>query len=123
MIPEKVNFEMIFPIEAYRNFKMNIEGSLQPGETYDEAVLDAFRKVMSAGDKVYAELKIPMSTQSSINSLPVIRSQEDAIADADLFVQIYSCNELKVLESYKLIVKGKPELQQAYDEMYLKLSQ
>ena len=39
-----------------------------------------------------------------------------------LIDDIRSCKELTVLESYRIIVKNKPELQQAYDETFKKLS-
>jgi hypothetical protein len=35
---------------------------------------------------------------------------------------IYTCEELWQLETYKLIAKSKPEFQEAYDEMFNKLS-
>jgi len=35
---------------------------------------------------------------------------------------IYSCKDLTVLSSYRLIVKSNPGLQKAYDEQYKKLS-
>lgn len=37
--------------------------------------------------------------------------------------QIKSCTESKVLESYKFIVKGKPELQEIYDSRLAELNQ
>lgn len=40
----------------------------------------------------------------------------------DLKEQIKSCNEIKVLESYKFIVKGKPELEQVYNNRLKELT-
>lgn len=40
----------------------------------------------------------------------------------DLEKEIMSCSSLKVLESYKFIVRGKEELQKIYDEKFAELS-
>ena len=40
----------------------------------------------------------------------------------DIVNDIKSCKDLTVLSSYKLIAKTKPEFQEAYDEMFEKLS-
>jgi hypothetical protein len=50
----------------------------------------------------------------------VIQKEEtkpDSIIDS-----INSCNELKVLESYKFIIKGKPELETAYNNRIKQLT-
>lgn len=39
-----------------------------------------------------------------------------------LIADIYSTTELKVLESYRIMAKTKPELQAAYDQQMKKLS-
>lgn len=44
------------------------------------------------------------------------------IAKAPIEDQIKSCNEIKVLESYKFIVKGKPELEQVYNNRLKELT-
>lgn len=56
---------------------------------------------------------------------PVIAAEKPLPEDqriASLIADIYSCQELKVLESYKLIVKTNQSLQEAYDQMLKKLS-
>lgn len=47
---------------------------------------------------------------------------EDGHEPRSLIDDIRSCKELTVLESYRIVVKNKPELQTAYDEMHKKLS-
>lgn len=129
MIDNKVTFEMVFPTEPYRNFKLGIEGTIEPHETYGEAAMKAFEKVMGAGDKVYAALRLPISSQSSFaNSIPPITEvqtekpiPEDQRTNA-LIQDIQSCTEIKVLESYRLLAKKDAALQTAYKEMYQKLS-
>lgn len=36
---------------------------------------------------------------------------------------ITTCTDIKVLESFKILVRNKPEEKKAYDEMYIKLTQ
>jgi hypothetical protein len=78
MKDEKVTFEMVFPIEPYRNFKLGYEGSIYPDETYIEAAKKAFNKVMAAGDQIYAALRIPISTPTVVTSFT---TQEAVAAD------------------------------------------
>ena len=49
-------------------------------------------------------------------------STHEEIRIGDIENDIRSCTELKVLETYRLIAKSKPEFQAAYDEVYAKLS-
>jgi hypothetical protein len=55
---------------------------------------------------------------------PVNEVYEDmSLSNEEMLVkQIKSCNEIKVLESYKFIVKGKPELEIAYNNRLKELT-
>jgi hypothetical protein len=54
--------------------------------------------------------------------IPVEKSMPEDQRIQKLIEDINSCRELIVLNSYKLLVKKEPALQQAYDTMYKKLS-
>jgi len=125
MIDNKVTFEMVFPIEPYRNFKLGYEGSIEPNETYTEAAMKAFDKVMAAGDKVYAALRLPILSATPTSPLSEIAAEKPIPQDQrirSLIDDVCSCTDLKILESYRLLAKRSPELQQAYDEMLKKLT-
>ena len=136
MKDEKVTFEMVFHIEPYRNFKLGYEGSLGPDEIYGEAVIKAFQKVMHGADKVYAELRLPISSTSSLpnNSSPAPIPEipvekpipEDQIL-ANTLASILNCKSLEGddgLLSFESFVRreNKPDITGAYNLMLKKLS-
>ena len=49
-------------------------------------------------------------------------SSEDNVVIGDIDAQIKSCTTIAMLETYKLIVKSKPQFKATYDEVYAKLS-
>ena len=130
MIDEKVTFEMVFPIEPYRNFKLGYEGSIEPDEIYSEAAIKAFQKVMAAGDKIYAELRLPISSQSSVAPLVshyVIQKEPEGDEAESAIQEILHCQTIEELETFRVILNTKaaksfPRIQEAYDTMYQKLS-
>lgn len=87
-------------------------------------ISDQYNKYQISVNPEYAHhLQPPLQYKSDVTRMQVIQTDKTQTeASADLCTYIFSCKELKVLETYKFIVKGKPELQEAYDEMYLKLS-
>lgn len=53
-----------------------------------------------------------------------LKSSMEITPEGDTYIgeQIKSCKEIKVLESYKFIVKGKPELETAYNNRLKELT-
>jgi methionine synthase I (cobalamin-dependent) len=62
------------------------------------------------------------SNKASEKSLQTVK-EEPQSQEAKIIAQIYSCKELKVLESYKLIAKNNESIQAAYNQQYEKLHQ
>lgn len=52
--------------------------------------------------------------------LPVIQKEKN-LADMSLDEQIASCNDIEVLKSYSIIVKGNQKLQAIYDRIMMEL--
>lgn len=50
-----------------------------------------------------------------------IHKESQELRVANMIADIQSCQDLKVLETYKLLVKNNPQLQQVYDETAEKL--
>ncbi len=63
----------------------------------------------------------PVNIQEATNQLNEKRRMNE-IAKQPLADQIKSCTDLKVLESYKFIVKGKPDLEEIYQSKLKELS-
>lgn len=117
---DRITYQQTFPTGAYANIKLGIEMSLVPGvDDVQEAFQQAKQIVNEAFKKLNPE---PLPTQTDYHSGPTPEIQVEKIEIGDLPTQIQSCKELKVLESYKLMVKGKPDLEKLYFDKLEELS-
>lgn len=116
---EKIYFEQLFPTGQYANQRLGVEGTLQEGELYENAFAHAKSIVEAAFKSMNPE---PLPPQTDYHSGPTPEIQVEKIEIGDLPTQIQSCKELKVLESYKLMVKGKSDLEKLYFDKLNELS-
>lgn len=116
-----VSYQKAFVIGPYLQEKVGLEASLDPGDD-EQGVLEWLKekveKFHADNNPEQVDNAFNALTQAVITEKPIPADQRIAVIIAD----IYSCKELKVLESYKLMVKGNPELETAYEEMKNKLS-
>lgn len=112
-----------------------VEAILKPGETLEDALDELDERLTAWHKKRYPHL-YEDATQQQSNGIPLpdgyvrfesigVLKQERTSEDqriAALIADIYSCAELKVLESYRIMAKANPELQAAYDQQKDKLS-
>lgn len=116
----KVFYEKLFPTGSFLNERIGLEASLDPGD-------DPIVALEHLKDKVefFHETSNPLlDTVAPDQHMPPIISEKPIPADqriAVIIADIYSCKEFTVLESYRLMVKGNPELEAAYEEMRKKL--
>lgn len=90
----------------------------QPFEVLEQArvIAEGYQAKKSAEYEVYMN-----SPPQPLKSIPIEKIiPEDQRIEA-IIADIYSCDELKVLESYRLLAKKEPALQAAYDNMLKKL--
>jgi hypothetical protein len=108
-----------------------------------ETKLDAYRRGLKELDQIAAELRReanpgvsivsqwdanyvpPPSTMTTAGNGPITIQMQKTPEDqriAALIADIYSCTEIKVLESYKLMVRAHPALDAAYVTQMEKLS-
>ena len=106
----KVSYSRTYPIDLIWE-KIFVEASLSEGENVRDALYECKRTVESFHYE--ANKSDEKKKEVSKESLPEVKPT--TVED------IYSCKDLKVLESYKLIVRSKPELQKAYDIHFKKL--
>lgn len=134
----KATFDCIIAMPGYANVKPgSSEIILEPGEEIEDAWSELNRRAQAWHRKEYPHLyqeekgwtpgsDFPqhMKTEVTYGPLPIISKDKEpeertiGIAIAD----IYSCESLKVLETYRLMAKSKPELQAAYTQQFAKLS-
>jgi hypothetical protein len=96
-------------IEGY-----GIWGSMEAGISPEENPIDEWIKLKGM-------VQLAMNQSDSMKGTVV--TQVDRLnGKEDLVSHINSCKEIKVLETYKILVKGKPDLQELYDKKFAELT-
>lgn len=110
----------------YLNHQPGLVADLEEGEDPVEALIklkaicDAFdKRVNNFEDR----LVVPSIQPERMDEPQEIQLERPSDVKTALIQDIMSCNEVKVLESYKLLVKSQPELQAAYDKRMEELTQ
>lgn len=98
----KVLYELKKQVENF-HYESNKAAEKQTGTTV---------KVINEGGGPYEESLF----QDAFNSMGIPKPKPTSVDD------INSCKEIKVLESYKFIIKGKPELEKAYNDRLKELT-
>lgn len=120
MIIEKITYAKVFPLGQYINERIGVE--IQVEETDDaKMVLEKAKSMVErwhidTNPHLYLD-HVPDSFVSV--TLPPGQREPDAPPLSQMEImkkEINSCKELKVLESYRLIVKNNPELQETYNQ-------
>jgi hypothetical protein len=115
---EKVSYQKAYVIGPYLQEKVGFEASID-GDSPEE-VLSKLRKMADEWHRANNPLLQPGAEVGP--SIQEIQEQKPRNTVSFLVEDIKSCTELKVLESYRILAKTKPELQAAYDEMLEKLT-
>lgn len=140
----KVAFEKTIGMPNYSNDKpIVVECILEGDETKEEAWTKLNQDMIAWHQKEYPNLyekfqdHLKLETHQGLEVMrtqrppfakevtqePIIRSkQPEDQRIAMLIADIYSCGDLKILESYKVMARAKPELQAAYDAQLIKLT-
>jgi hypothetical protein len=96
-------------IEGY-----GIWGSMEASISPEENPIDEWIKLKEL-------VQLAMNQSDSMKGTVV--TQVDRLnGKEDLVSHINSCKEIKVLETYKILVKGKPDLQELYDKKFAELT-
>lgn len=114
---------------GYANVKPGVgRAVLEEGETIEDAWTELNRRAKEWHKKEYPHLceteSEPVTQQLvKIMKEPIIRSKQPEQDRIDLLTaDIYSCKDLKTLETYRLMAKSDSILQAAYDQQYEKFS-
>ena len=131
MKPDRAIIRLSFPHPVLGNFfpvKVELEYPLGPDDHEHDALDHGKASAEEWFQKAYPPLDLGHATPGVSNnanhSLPTI-SKDTEPEDkriATLIGDIYSCSEVKVLESYRIMAKSAPELKAAYDQQMKKLS-
>lgn len=113
-----VTYMKIYPTGMnYLNHRIGVEVEVAPGESPE----DAFKLAKDTVDRWNAESNPGMATAMEYmngNGLPVIKTNDESKKSASerIIDQINGCSDIKVLETFKLLAKNHPEVQEAYDK-------
>jgi hypothetical protein len=138
MKPDRTIIRLSFPHPVYGTFtpiRVEYEYPLGPKDNDQDALDDGKARAEAWFSSRYPPLDLGHSgsdsplkyhTKEEVDAATSIVVDRSTLSEdrriAALIADIYSCTELKVLESYRIMAKAKPELQAAYDIMFEKLS-
>lgn len=120
MRAEKVIYMQTFPTGNFSNQKLGVEILLEPGEGVEECFKSA-KSAVEAAFKAMNPSPTPSITDYNTGEQVTQEIREDRVIGF-FGDDILSCKDLKTLETYKLLVKGKPELQEIYDKVFSELN-
>lgn len=121
---DRISFNTTIPIDAYGiNDRMGAEGELEENEDPINAMRELILFVETARNKKYPHLYRSNSEFQPVTVDFTPKEKPEEIRIGDIENDIRSCKELLELETYKLIVKQKPQFKAVYDEMYSQLTQ
>lgn len=115
MIFDRIKFEALYPTAQYANERLTVEGTLEPGETVQEAFHKAKKEVEASFHSINPQLSVTQTPEPT-----VIQREPEPIGD--IIAHMKTCTELNVLKTYKLLVKSGTEEEKVYLEMLEKLS-
>lgn len=116
---KNISYTKTYNLGNYSSEKIGVEISINEGEN----AIEALRTAKELCDTYHKETTANLPMESTVVSIPIEEIMEIQAPkksskerqEQTLIDSINSCTELKVLESYRLIAKSKPELQSAYD--------
>lgn len=129
MKPDRTTYFFSVPHPVYGTFapiKMATEYPLGENETEEQAWDEAKRRAEAWARVNFPGLVLEDSHNevSPLSSEPIIRSKQPPAERISLLIaDICSCEDVKILESYRIMAKGHPDLQAAYDRQLNKLSE
>lgn len=91
---------------------------IEEGEDDSAAAAKLTEKVIG----YHAENNKGLHIEVNQDAIPIQKQDPEEIRIGLLIQDIESCKDIKTLESYKFLVKGKPEFQKAYDNKLKQLT-
>lgn len=113
---DRIAVEKLYPTGLYANVRLRAEASLDDGDDIEWC----YKSLQDEVEKVFAAMNPQINWNESIppnqppEPTPTITQIDKSLGVT--IEDIQSCKEKVVLESYKFLVKGKPELESAYLE-------
>lgn len=98
--------------------KLGFKSAIREGETEDQAFNRVFEKVQQ-----WQKQSASPSFERVANEplIPVVSINDSMEVEVNMVDQINSCSDLKILDTYKLIVRSNPEWNEVYRKKLIEL--
>jgi len=117
-----LTYQQTFPTGQFMNVKLGMEVSLE--ESDSQPVEETYKRMKELTEKAFREMypepngwlvseNYPLGVIDT--TLPEADRQLSNTIEA-LSADIMSCNDLKTIDSYRLLVKTKPELEEVFNK-------
>ena len=115
---DRLTYSKLFPTGSYSNERIEVSCSLSDNEDIIQVYSELHNMVKDLHFSQNKELYEQMGVIEKI----VEQSGSPLNKTEELIRDINSCKELKVLQSYRLIVKNNPQLKEAYEIKLIELN-
>jgi hypothetical protein len=122
MITDRIKYGRSFQVGLSIWERIDMEATIEQGDDLEKCFSELKNQVETTHKKLNPHL-YPKGNEAIIESFGEIPERQQVIqiesketAAQKVIAQINECSELKVLESFSLIVKKNPELKPAYDK-------
>ena len=108
---DRISYQKLFPLGVYTNERIGMEAQLQDGDVYEDCFAELKKEVEAFHKSTNQQLY--QDSDSPVASFQKPDSKESATER--MLTAINTCTEMKVLETFKLLVKNNQVFQEAYD--------
>ena len=112
----EISFEKLFPYAPYLNYKIGAKATVSEVDSADEV----FRQLKQQVDKWYEESGGFQNDEVAI--IPTKNQQPPQDTEVGLLAAINACTEIKVLETFRLLINKQPKFKEAYDNKMIELT-
>lgn len=116
-----ISYQKTFNLGNYCSEKIGFDAELETG---DDPKLELI-KLRAMAEQQHKETNPQLfngSMPSYNEAMPITQIEKNISPSEKMIREINTCKDVIVLETYKFLVKGKPELQTAYDDKLKTLS-
>lgn len=117
-----ITYQELLPTASYLNVRIGVEYSLEKYENPQQALLAAKQLVKEFHREQWPQLYID---EVPDKPMKIVEQGEEQQRPKDIengiIHDIKTCNDLKVLETYRLLLPRYPKAQEAYDNQLKKL--
>jgi sulfur carrier protein ThiS len=107
MTVDRISYSKIIPIGAYCNERIGLEASINDGDNVETSM-------QKLKDLVNSLASNPNQVVESGNGDILVERPTDRVEA--IIYDLNSCTDKKILETYKIIAKNYPKIQEAYDK-------